>query len=120
MTDDICAISWLEKHGIHAARRFPYRPGKGASQQVTALQIRINLFLTASPNLAAGIAGKLISTQSPALSCATAGMVGKESHILRKSWKYSGVSLVIVTLFIVVQAYVFPGIVPQDLSGANP
>jgi hypothetical protein len=32
---------------------------------------------------------------------------------------YSLVLLAIVILFIVVQAYVFPGIVPLDLSGGN-
>jgi lactate permease len=92
----------------------------GKLQQVTALQIGINPVLTTSANLAGGVAGKLISPQSLAIACAATGMIGKESDILRKSWRYSVVLLAIVILIIVVEAYLFPGIVPQDLSAVSP
>ncbi len=92
----------------------------GKLQQVTALQIGVNPVLTTSANLAGGVAGKLISPQSLAIACAATGMIGKESDILRKTWRYSLILLAIVILFIVVQAYLLPGIVPQDLSAVSP
>jgi L-lactate transport len=89
----------------------------GKLQQVTAQQIGINPVLTTSANLAGSMAGKLISPQSLAIACAAAGMVGRESDIFRSIWKYSVMLLAIIIVLIILQAYVFPGIVPQDTSG---
>ncbi|HEX4757624.1 MAG TPA: lactate permease LctP family transporter [Terracidiphilus sp.] len=92
----------------------------GKLQQVTAIQIGINPVLTTSANLAGGVAGKLISPQSLAIACAATRMVGKETDIFRRTWKYSVLLLGFVIVLIVLQAYVLPGIVPQDVSGVNP
>jgi lactate permease len=92
----------------------------GKLQQVTAIQIGINPVLTTSANLAGGVAGKLISPQSLAIACAATGMLGGETDIFRRTWKYSVMLLLLVIILIVLQAYVVPGIVPQDLSGVNP
>jgi lactate permease len=92
----------------------------GKLQQVTALQIGINPVLTTSANLAGGVAGKLISPQSLAVACAATGMVGREADIFRRSWKHSIILLVVVIAFIALQAFVIPGIVPQDISGLTP
>lgn len=92
----------------------------GKLQQVTALQIGINPVLTTSANLAGGVAGKLISPQSLAIACAATGMVGREADIFRKSLKFSVILLAMVIVLIILQAYVVPGIVPQDVSEANP
>ena len=92
----------------------------GKLQQVTAIQIGINPVLTTSANLAGGVAGKLISPQSLAIACAATGMVGGETDIFRRTWKYSVMLLLLVIILIVLQAYVVPGMVPQDVSGVNP
>jgi L-lactate transport len=92
----------------------------GKLQQVTAMQIGINPVLTTSANLAGGVAGKLISPQSLAVACAATGMIGRETDIFRQIWKYSVMLLVLVIVLIVLQAYVVPGIVPQDVSGVAP
>jgi lactate permease len=92
----------------------------GKLQQVTAMQIGINPVLTTSANLAGGVAGKLISPQSLAIACAATGMLGRETDIFRRTWKYSLFLLAFVILLIVVQAYVIPGVVPQDMSAMNP
>ena len=92
----------------------------GKLQQVTAMQIGINPVLTTSANLAGGVAGKLISPQSLAIACAATGMVGGETDIFRRTWKYSLLLLLLIIVLIVLQAYVVPGIVPQDVSGLNP
>jgi lactate permease len=92
----------------------------GKLQQVTAMQIGINPVLTTSANLAGGVAGKLISPQSLAIACAATGMLGGETDIFRRTWKYSLLLLLLIIVLIVLQAYVVPGIVPQDVSGLNP
>lgn len=92
----------------------------GKLQQVTAMQIGINPVLTTSANLAGGVAGKLISPQSLAIACAATGMVGGETDIFRRTWKYSVLLLLIVIALIALQAYVIPGVVPHDVSGVAP
>lgn len=84
----------------------------GKLQQVTAGQIGLNPVLTTSANLVGGIMGKLISPQSIAIACAAAGLVGKETEIFRKTFKYSLVLLSVVILMILTFAYVVPGLVP--------
>ncbi len=91
----------------------------GKLQQVTAMQIGINPVLTTSANLAGSMTGKLVSPQSLAIACAATGMVGRESDIFRSIWKYSLILLGIVIVLIVLQAYVVPGIVPQDAPGLS-
>jgi lactate permease len=92
----------------------------GKLQQVTAMQIGVNPVLTTSADLAGGVAGKLISPQSLAIACAATGMIGREADIFRKSWRYSVIMLAMLIVVIVIQAYLVPGIVPQDISGVTP
>jgi L-lactate transport len=92
----------------------------GKLQQVTAMQIGMNPVLTTSANLAGGVAGKLISPQSLAIACAATGMIGRETDIFRKTWRYSLILLGIVVMLVVVQAYLIPGIVPRDVTGLAP
>jgi lactate permease len=90
----------------------------GKLQQAPAVQLGINPVLTTSGNLAGSAAGKLISPQSMAIACAATGTASGD--LFRKIWKYSVILLVLVIVLIVLQAYVMPGIVPQDVSGLNP
>jgi len=85
----------------------------GKLQQVTAMQIGINPVLTTSANLFGGVMGKLISPQSLAIACAATGMVGKETDIFRAILKYSVMLLGLVIILVLLQAWVFPGVVPQ-------
>jgi lactate permease len=91
----------------------------GKLQQVTAMQININPVLTTSANMFGAVMGKLISPQSIAVACAATGLVGKETDIFRKTVKYSLMLLGITIVVILLQAYVVPGIVPQDLTAAQ-
>lgn len=84
----------------------------GKLQQVTAGQLGLNPVLTTSANLVGGIMGKLISPQSIAIACAAVGLVGKETDIFRKTLRYSLILLGIVIVFILVEAYVIPGVLP--------
>jgi L-lactate permease len=86
----------------------------GKLQQVTAMHIDINPVLTTSANLFGGVMGKLISPQSIAVACAAVGLVGRETDIFRKTFKYSLVLLAGTVVIIMLQAYVFPGSVPME------
>jgi lactate permease len=93
----------------------------GKLQQVTAVQIGVNPVLTTSANLFGGVMGKLISPQSIAIACAATGLVGRETDIFRSTLRYSLLLLAFVIVVVLLQAYVFPGMVPTDIvSAAQP
>jgi L-lactate permease len=89
----------------------------GKLQQVTAGAIGINPVLATSANLAGAVMGKLISPQSIAVACAATGLIGRETDIFRSTAKYSVILLFIIAILILLQAYVFPGMVTQELAG---
>lgn len=84
----------------------------GKLQQVTAGQLGLNPILTVSASLTGGIMGKLISPQSIAIACAAVGLVGRETDIFRRTFKYSVVLLSIVIVMILILAYIIPGVLP--------
>jgi lactate permease len=92
----------------------------GKLQQVTAMQLHLNPVLTTSSNLFGGVMGKLISPQSIAVACAATGLVGRETDIFRKTIKYSVMLLGITIVIVLLQAFVVPGVVPQDIVAVMP
>jgi lactate permease len=77
-----------------------------------------NPVLTTSANLFGGVMGKLISPQSIAVACAATGLIGRETDIFRKTLRYSVMLLAVTIVVVWMQAYVVPGIVPQDIVAA--
>jgi L-lactate transport len=92
----------------------------GKLQQVTAMRININPVLTTSANLFGSDIGKLISPQSIAIACAATGLVGREPDIIRKTVKYSVMLLGFTIVVVLLQAYVVPGVLPQDTTALAP
>ena len=92
----------------------------GKLQQVTAMRINLNPVLTTSANLFGSDIGKLISPQSIAIACAATGLVGHEPDIIRKTVKYSVMLLGITIVVVLLQAYVVPGMLPQDTTVLAP
>jgi lactate permease len=88
----------------------------GKLQQVTAGALGINPVLTTSANLAGGVMGKLISPQSIAVACAATGLIGRETDIFRSTAKYSVILLAFIGILILLQAYLMPGMVPQEVA----
>jgi lactate permease len=68
----------------------------GKLQQVTAIQLGMNPVLTTSANIA-----------------------GRETDLVRRTWKYS-LLLGVVALLVGLQACITPGVVPQDMPGLSP
>ncbi len=89
-------------------------------QKATADSLGLNPVLTVSANSTGGVVGKMISPQSIAVAAAAGGLVGREADIFRFSIKHSFILLFLICILTVLQAYVFPGIIPEalPLSGA--
>jgi lactate permease len=85
----------------------------GNLQVVTANALGLNPILTASVNSAAGVMGKMISVQSIAVAVAATGMTSAdESRLFRFTIKHSVFLMIVMGIFSMLFAYVFPGYVP--------
>src|SRR5271169_5954940 len=84
----------------------------GKLQAVTAHQLGINPLLTVNANTCGGVTGKMISPQSISVATAATNMVGKEYEIFRFTLKHSLILCTVVGIICMLQAYVFPWIVP--------
>ena len=85
----------------------------GNLQVVTATALHLNPVLTASVNSAAGVMGKMISVQSIAVAVAATGMDrSEESRLFRFTIKHSVFLMIVMGIFSMLFAYVFPGSVP--------
>jgi lactate permease len=84
----------------------------GNLQQITAQQVGISPVLAAASNSSGGVMGKMIDAQSIVVAGVATGQEGGEGDILRYVFFHSVAMAVLVGLLVLVQAYVFPGIVP--------
>lgn len=84
----------------------------GNLQQLTAQQLHLNPYLTLGANSSGGVMGKMISPQSIAVGTSATGLVGKEGELYRFTIKHSLIFLFIIAVITVLQAYVFPGMIP--------
>ena len=87
----------------------------GNLQQVTARQIGVSPVLTAAANSAGGVMGKMVDAQSIVVaSVATGGHPDSPDAgtILRAVFWHSVALAILMGLLVVLQAYVWPGIVP--------
>ena len=82
-------------------------------QATTAHQIGVPDTLLVAANTTGGVTGKMISPQSIAVACAAVGLVGKESDLFRFTLKHSLFFATIIGIITVLQAYVFPGMIPH-------
>jgi len=84
----------------------------GNLQQLTAQQLHINPYLTMGANSSGGVMGKMISPQSIAVGTSATGLIGREGDLYRFTIKHSLLFLLLVCILTVIQAYVFPGMIP--------
>jgi L-lactate transport len=83
-----------------------------ALQATTANQIGVKDILLVAANTTGGVTGKMISPQSIAVACAAVGLVGQEASLFRFTLKHSLLMLTVIGVITVLQAYLFPGMVP--------
>jgi lactate permease len=84
----------------------------GNLQQITAQQLGISPVLAAASNSSGGVMGKMIDAQSIVVAGIATGQQGDEGEILRYVFFHSLALAALVGVLVMLQAYVFPGVVP--------
>jgi lactate permease len=90
----------------------------GSLQRITAQQLHLNEVLIVATNSTGGVMGKMIDAQSIMVAGAACYDVPQErSHavgpIFRKVWWHSVAGAAVIGLIALLQAYVFPGLIPS-------
>jgi lactate permease len=87
----------------------------GNLQTVSAAQIGVSPVLTAAANASGGVMGKMIDAQSIVVASVATARAGEETSagdILRSVFFHSLALACLVGLLVLLQAYVFPGMIP--------
>ena len=84
----------------------------GSLQKITAQQLGFNPILIVTANSTGGVMGKMIDAQSIVVATASTGQVGQEGRILRFVFWHSVVLAAIMGIIVMLQAYVFPWMIP--------
>ena len=84
----------------------------GSLQKITAQQLGFNPVLIVTANSTGGVMGKMIDAQSIVVATASTGQVGEEGRILRFVFWHSLALAAIMGVIVMLQAYVFPWMIP--------
>src|SRR3970040_1038590 len=84
----------------------------GNLQQITAQQLGVSPLLAAASNSSGGVMGKMIDAQSIVVAGVATGQQGQEGEILRYVFWHSLALAALVGLLVMLQAYLFPWIIP--------
>jgi lactate permease len=84
----------------------------GGLQRVSAERLGLNPILACAANSSGGVMGKMIDAQSIVVAGVATGQQGNEGEILRYVFWHSIALASLVGLLVLLQAYVFPGMVP--------
>jgi len=85
----------------------------GSLQKITAQQLGLNPILITTANSTGGVMGKMIDAQSIVVATASTGQQGAEGKILRFVFWHSVVLAALMGLIVMLQAYVFPWMIPS-------
>jgi lactate permease len=88
----------------------------GSLQKVTAELLHLNPILICAANSTGGVMGKMIDAQSIVVAAVATGQRNQEGRILRFVFWHSVVLAMLVGLLTLLQAYVFPWMVPEPTS----
>jgi lactate permease len=94
----------------------------GSLQRITAQQLNLNPILTVATNSTGGVMGKMIDAQSIMVACAACYDDPKErtyalGPIFRTVFWHSLAGAAVIGLIALLQAYVFPGVIPIPPPG---
>ena len=84
----------------------------GSLQKITAQQLGLNPILITTANSTGGVMGKMIDAQSIVVATAATNQHGQEGRILRFVFWHSVALATIMGIIVMLQAYVFPWMVP--------
>ena len=85
----------------------------GSLQKITAQQLGFDPVLIVTANSTGGVMGKMIDAQSIVVATASTGQTGKEGKILRFVFWHSMALATIMAIIVMLQAYVFPWMIPE-------
>ena len=85
----------------------------GSLQKITAEQLGLNPILITTANSTGGVMGKMIDAQSIVVATAATNQHGQEGRILRFVFWHSIALAAIMGIIVLLQAYVFPWMVPS-------
>ena len=80
----------------------------GSLQKISAEQLGLSPVLMAAANSSGGVMGKMIDAQSIVVASTATRWYGHEGAILRYVFLHSLVLAALMSLFVLLQAYVFP------------
>ena len=86
----------------------------GNLQVVAANRLGLDPVLMAATNSSGGVMGKMISPQNIATGCAVTNLKGREGEVLARTFKHSVILTLLLGLLVMLQQYVFPGIIPPQ------
>lgn len=84
----------------------------GNLQVVAAKQLDLSPVLMAATNASGGVMGKMISPQNISTGTATTDLKGKEGAVLARTFRHSIILTLLLGVLVMLQQYVFPGIIP--------
>jgi len=85
----------------------------GNLQVVAARQLDLSPVLMAATNASGGVLGKMISPQNISTGTSTTECRGQEGAILARTFKHSIILTLLLGVIVMLQQYVFPGVIPQ-------
>jgi lactate permease len=84
----------------------------GNLQVVAAHQLNLNPVLFAATNSSGGVMGKMVSPQNIATGVSVTDLKGQEGVVFARTFKHSVFLTLLLAGLVVLQQYVFPGIIP--------
>ena len=85
----------------------------GNLQRITSEQLSISPILMSAANSSGGVMGKMIDAQSIVVASTATNWFGHEGSILRYVFLHSIMLACLVGVLVMLQAYVFPGMIVQ-------
>ena len=85
----------------------------GNLQVVAANQLGLNPVLIAASNSSGGVMGKMISPQNITTGVSVTNLKGQEGAVFARTFKHSVFLTFVLGVIVVLQQYVFPGIIPH-------
>lgn len=84
----------------------------GNLQVVAARQLDLSPVLMAATNASGGVLGKMISPQNISTGTSTTELKGREGEVLARTFKHSIFLTLFLGIIVMLQQYVFPGVIP--------
>ncbi|MFL6258405.1 MAG: L-lactate permease [Thermoanaerobaculia bacterium] len=89
----------------------------GGLQRISAERLGLSPILACAANSSGGVMGKMIDAQSIVVAGVATGQQGNEGEILRYVFWHSIALASLVGVLVLLQAYVFPGMIPALPAG---